>query len=116
MLINGDPDEPSTLPPGQSEDEALAEFFAWFEKWSAAGKVLDGGAELEHPSTARTVRGGTGGPVVTDGPYMELKEVIGGVVLLEAADLDEAVAVAATWPSLRRRPSLSIEVRPVVER
>jgi hypothetical protein len=52
--------------------------------------------------------------VVTDGPYLELKEVVGGFVVLEADDIDQAVAIAAEWPSLGR--SSSIEVRPIMER
>jgi hypothetical protein len=53
--------------------------------------------------------------MVTDGPYLELKEVVGGVVFLAADDLDDAVSVAATWPGLRS-PGTSVEVRPVIQR
>ena len=49
---------------------------------------------------------------MTDGPYLELKEVVGGFVLLEAEDIDEAVAIAAEWPL---SGATSIEVRPVIE-
>jgi hypothetical protein len=52
--------------------------------------------------------------VVTDGPYLELKEVIGGFVLLEADSIEEAVEVASTWP--RSAGMTSIEVRPVLAR
>jgi hypothetical protein len=52
--------------------------------------------------------------VVTDGPYLELKEVLGGFLILEADDIDEAVALAAGWPVLRG--SSSIEVRPCLDR
>jgi hypothetical protein len=112
MLICGDPDA-WEYDSGDSED-AMREVYAWFEKWSAAGKVTDGGAELEHPRTARTARGGADGqPVITDGPYLELKEVIGGVVFLAADNIDDAMAVAATWPGLKY-PNNSVEVRPTV--
>jgi hypothetical protein len=114
MLINQAPDAGNTAP--SSEREAMMEeIFAWMEKWGAAGKIADGGAELDHPRTARTARSGPDGqPVITDGPYLELKEVIGGIMFLEAPDIDEAIAIAATWPPLRE-PSHSVEVRPVLE-
>ena len=81
---------------------------------SAAGKIADGGAELDSVSKARPIRpDGAGGVVVTDGPYAELKEVIGGVVMLEAASMDDAIAFASTWPTLWG--SSSLEIRPVIE-
>jgi YCII-related domain len=55
-----------------------------------------------------------GRPVVTDGPYLELKEVIGGLILVEADDIDDAVNVAADWPTLAEFGD-KIEVRPVLE-
>ena len=95
-------------------DTRLKEIFAWFEKWGPAGKIADPGVHLQPTGTAKTVRPGPDGrPVVTDGPYLELKEVIGGLVVLEADDIDDAVAVASTWPGMRG--SASIEVRPLFE-
>jgi hypothetical protein len=91
---------------------AMARIDAWFERWEPQGKIV-GGGELDTVRTAKTIRPGPDGPVVTDGPYLQLKEVVGGVVFLEAADIDEAVAIAASWPLFA---SSSIEVRPVVER
>jgi hypothetical protein len=115
MLICGDPDEWDGTDPARVE-AGMREIYGWFEKWSAAGKIVDGGAELDHPRLARTARGSADGqPVVTDGPYLELKEIVGGVVFLEAADIDDAMAVAATWPGLND-PGNSVEVRPVVVR
>ncbi len=113
MLLSGDETEFNQAP--QEElDTRLKEIFAWFEKWGPAGKIADPGVHLQPTSTARTVRPGPdGGTVVTDGPYLELKEVIGGLVVLEAEDIDDAVAVAGTWPGLRG--SASIEVRPLFD-
>jgi hypothetical protein len=112
MLICGDEDRLAAT--GQvSGDEAMAQVYAWFERWGREGKIADGGAELDSVRTARTIRtAADGAPVVTDGPYLELKEVIGGVVFLEAEDMDEAVAVASTWPGLPLGAAL--EVRPVI--
>jgi hypothetical protein len=114
MLICEDPDLWDNASPEENE-AAMKEIYAWFEKWGAAGKIADGGAELQHPRTARTARRDDRGVVVTDGPYLELKEVVAGVVFLQADDLDDAMAVAATWPALSF-PSTSVEVRPVVAR
>lgn len=114
MLICGDPAEWAAADPADGE-AAMKEIYAWFEKWTAAGKIGDGGAQLEHPSKARAARSGPDGqPVVTDGPYLELKESIGGVVFIQADDLDEAMSVAATWPGLAYSTTTSVEVRPTV--
>jgi hypothetical protein len=115
MMINGDPDGWESAPPDES-GAVMEQIYGWFEKLSADGKIADGGAELQHPRTARTARRGADGQIVlTDGPYLEIKEVVGGVVMLNAADVDEAIAIAATWPGLLA-PTDSVEVRPVVER
>ena len=64
---------------------------------------------LQGVSNAVTVRAG-GGVSVTDGPFAETKEQLGGFFLIEARDLEEAIQVAASWPSARFG---SIEVRPI---
>jgi hypothetical protein len=98
MLICGDDQNWTSLEPGEEQD-LMKQVYGWYERWQPTGKILDGGAELQVRNTARTIRSGADGePVVTDGPYMELKEVVGGIVLLECDDIDEAVAMAATWP------------------
>lgn len=113
MLICGDPDEWEQAPP-EVAAAGMKEIYAWFERWQAAGKIAQGGEQLQHPRTARTARGGPDGtPTVTDGPYLELKEVVGGFIFLEAENLDDAMAVASTWPGLAYGPGNSVEVRPV---
>jgi hypothetical protein len=90
--------------------EAMADYeksSQWFEKYSKAGKVV-GGEELRGPSTATTVSRKDGRIVVTDGPFIESKEVIGGFAVIEVADLDEALAMAKEWPG-------TVEIRPVVD-
>ncbi len=80
----------------------------------AAGDRIQGGAALFPTSTATTVRvtGGRDGEVVTsDGPYAETKEVLGGFFLLECADLDEALGLAAQIPAAWNG---AVEVRPVI--
>jgi hypothetical protein len=70
-----------------------------------------GGNELHPTSKATTVRVQDGKTLVTDGPFAETKEQLGGYYLIEAADLDEATAIAARIPSANMGP---IEVRPIV--
>src|SRR3954464_10629328 len=82
---------------------------------AAAAAVIRGGAALYQTATATTVRvtGGKGGDIVTsDGPYAETKEVLTGFYLLECADLDEAVKVAAKIPAAWDG---AVEVRPTIE-
>jgi hypothetical protein len=67
---------------------------------------------LQSASTASTVRVRGGKRSVTDGPYAETKEQIGGFFVIEAGNFDEAIEVAANWPSARLG---SIEVRPIEE-
>ena len=86
-----------------------AEIGAWYEKWGATGK-LDGGHQLQGSDSARTVRAGG----VTDGPFVETKEVLGGYSVIEADSIDEAVDVAKTWPGVDRG-WITMEVRPVIE-
>lgn len=114
MLICGDEAAWASLTPAAEED-VMKEIYGWYEKWQPAGKVADGGIELQPKATAKTIRRGADGePVVTDGPYVELKEVLGSVVVLECDTIDEAVQIASEWPSSGGMSP--IEVRPVMER
>ncbi|MGZ4427766.1 MAG: YciI family protein [Nocardioidaceae bacterium] len=89
--------------------------FAWFTEHSEAGRIANGGAELQPSSTATTVRAGNDGePVMVDGPFTESKEVVGGFTLIDVPDLDAALAMARTWPPLRY-PGASVEVRPIID-
>jgi len=93
-----------------ARESAMADYEesgAWFEKYWKAGKVV-GGHELQGPSTATTVSRKNGKVTVTDGPFIESKEVIGGYAEIEVADLDEALAMAKEWPG-------TVEIRPVVD-
>jgi hypothetical protein len=94
-----------------SPDELKAmygEIGAWWEKHSKAGTIF-GGAQLQPARTATTVRHENGGTLVTDGPFIEAKETVGGFALVEVADLDGALQLAKTWPAKG-----SVEVRPLV--
>ncbi|MBI3803120.1 MAG: YciI family protein [Nitrospirae bacterium] len=67
---------------------------------------------LQSSQTASTVRVRNGKVSITDGPFAETKEQLGGFFLIEARDLNEAIQVASQWPSARLG---SIEVRPIEE-
>jgi hypothetical protein len=80
------------------------------EKWASSveGVRLDGD-RLQGVSAATTVRSRNGGPVVTDGPFAETKEQIAGYDVIDVADLDEAIAIAARHPVAAWG---AIEIRP----
>jgi hypothetical protein len=87
-------------------DAAAPDFVGYMNRYSQfgsdAGSAIVGGAVLmpEYTATTIEVRGGKHGKVVlTDGPYVESKEMLGGFYLLEAADLDEAIALASQIPA-----------------
>lgn len=99
--------------PEQEAKEVYESIFAHIEKWSARGRYIEGGKELQPPTTARTIRrNGSGGVVVTDGPYTEIKELIGGFMLIEADNYEEAIETASEWPGIKY--GAAIEIRPVV--
>jgi hypothetical protein len=70
------------------------------------------GVGLDAPETATTVRVQDGKTLTTDGPFVDMKEAVGGYLLLEADDLDAAIAVTATTPAARLGGA--IEIRPTV--
>ena len=72
-----------------------------------------GGAHLQPADTATTVRPGGGGILITDGPFADTKEVLGGYYVLDASNLDEALAFAQRIPAIRLGGA--VEVRPLVE-
>jgi hypothetical protein len=71
------------------------------------------GLQLQPPETATTVRVQDGKTLTTDGPFVEIKEAIGGYLLFEADDLDAAIELASRIPAARMGGA--IEVRPIVE-
>ncbi|MBO2454114.1 YciI family protein [Actinomadura barringtoniae] len=82
----------------------------WSEEMAERG-VIRGGAGLRPPSDATTVRVRGDEVLLTDGPFAETKEAIGGFTLIECADLDEAIEIAARHPAAGYG---SIEIRPVL--
>ena len=87
-------------------EQAFERVNQWFA--DHASKIVDRGAKLQGAESATTVRLGRGEPVITDGPFIEGKEVVSGYVVIEVADLDEALEVVKTWPGCP-----VVEIRPV---
>src|SRR5215813_2359601 len=84
-----------------------AEVGAWFAEHRSK---IGPSNQLQGPETATSVRFGPDGPpVVTDGPFLEGKEAIGGFAEIDVADLDEALRMAKTWPGRG-----TVEIRPVM--
>jgi hypothetical protein len=75
---------------------------------------VESGVQMQPPEAATTVRVENGEALVTDGPFVETKEALGGYLFLEADDLDAAIELAARIPAARLGGA--IEVRPLVER
>jgi hypothetical protein len=88
---------------------------AWFGKFR--DKVA-GGEELGEVIQVKTLRPGRQGEgvVVTDGPYVETKELLGGFVVLDVSDESEAIAIASEWPSLRSQAGATVQLQPVFVR
>jgi hypothetical protein len=102
--------------PGSWEALSEQEQAAVSDEYMAIGNepACAGGAQLQGPETATTVRVQDGQILTTDGPFADTKEVFGGYFLFDADDIDKVLDVAARIPAARMGGS--VEVRPIVER
>jgi hypothetical protein len=108
LLICGDENGMAAMSPQESE-AVLAGYAAFGEEMGKRG-VLVGGERLRPSTDATTVQVRDGKVLTADGPFAETKEQMGGFYLVDCADLDEAIEVAAKIPGASQG---SIEVRPV---
>ena len=101
--------------PTSQRDEVMQEYGDWVKVAAKSGYYL-AGAKLQGTENATTLRGGNGSgkPVITDGPFAETKEQLGGYHLVECKDLDEALAIAKRIPTLP--VGGTVEVRPIEHR
>jgi len=90
----------------------MGEFMKFTQQIQSAGQWL-ASSQLQPTAAATSVRLRDGKRLVTDGPFAETREQLGGYYLIEAKDLDEAIAIAARVPSVSAG---TVEVRPLVER
>ena len=115
LLIYDDDTTWADLP----DDERVALRAAEMPKWVALFEELGkadpnvSGKELDGRTTAKVVRVRNGERIVTDGPFAETKEVVGGLFLMELPDLDEAIRLAALIPAAQATGA--IEIRPVLQ-
>ena len=110
MLMFVDDQEAFHSVPEERKAEVYRQIGEWWGTHAAQGRIV-GGEQLQPPSTATTVRHRDGAdPVVTDGPFIEAKENIGGYAIVDVPDLDGALALAKSWPARG-----IVEVRPLVE-
>jgi hypothetical protein len=104
--------DPSRVFDRSAESEAaLADGYAHLEELKQSGTLVSNAA-LQLPTETVTVRVRDGKMSATDGPFMETKEVLGGFLLIEARDLNEAVRLAGAIPLARVG---TVEVRPLVD-
>ena len=94
-----------------NDDAALGEITSGHVRFGQEhGPALRGGNALQPSATSTSIRGdGSGGFTITDGAFAETKEALGGYYLVEAADLDEAIALSKDIPM----PNGGVEIRPV---
>lgn len=95
----------------QQQQTMLDECFTYDDQLRSKGHFTHGEA-LQSPDSARTLRWASGKLKVTDGPYAETKEQIGGLIILEARDLDQAVELMSKHPGVKAGPW---EIRPVAD-
>ena len=114
LLIN----QGTTPLPGSPDWERLSEDEqkAVYADYGAINETpgVSPGAQMQPPETATPVRVANGETLTTDGPFVEVKEALGGYLFFEVDDLDAAIALAARIPAARMGGA--IEVRPLVER
>lgn len=104
LLLHHDPSGWSRITP-EEQQQAMEKYMAWMNK------PFNIGSGRLAPEPGRVMRPGANGPSVTDGPYSETKEMLGGYYMIEAADYDQAVQRALDHPHLRYGGT--IEVRHV---
>jgi hypothetical protein len=116
MLLIYQGDTPSPYDPEAwarlSEDEQQA-VYADYQTINQTPGVTSGD-QMQPPEMATTVRVKDGNTLTTDGPFVEMKEALGGYLFFDAPDLDAAIALASRVPSARLGGA--VEVRPIVER
>jgi hypothetical protein len=110
LLIYGPPFDPSSVPPEVMEGQNAA--YAAYTKDVLDRGIMKGGEALQPSTAATSVRVRDGETLVTDGPFAETREQLGGYYLLDCKDLDDAIRWAARIPDATHG---TVEVRPVMD-
>lgn len=111
LLIYGNWDD-YTAEPGSPEFEAMMQGYYEFGQKLVAAGISHSGDELDGPTTATTLRVRDGASLLSDGPFIESKEQLGGFYILDVENLDEALKWAALIPGAHTG---AVEVRPIIE-
>ncbi len=110
MIYSSEAEDAAALARGDGDESALMAEYGAFTQGVIKSGAFKGANRLRPTSEATTVRVRESKTLTTDGPFAETREALGGYYLVEAANLDEAIAIAARIPTARTG---SIEVRPV---
>src|SRR5690242_7255710 len=114
MLLINQGDTPTPADPdawGRLTADEQKQIYADYQAINQTPGVTAADVQMQPPETATTVRVQDGETLITDGPFVEMKEALGGYLFYEAGDLDAAIALAATIPAARLGGA--IEVRPL---
>ena len=112
LIVGPESAHPSPQPPSAELEAEVTQAYLDYTRMLRDRGAFLGGEALQPNPTATTLRVVDGHPVVTDGPFIEAKEALGGFYLVEARDLDEALELAASCPGARWG---AVEVRPVMD-
>jgi hypothetical protein len=96
---------------GEQGEGLMAEIEAIMNELTESGEFV-GGEALADPSNTKTIRLVDGAPAITDGPYAEAKEHLGGYLIVDCESAERAADIARRWPSARFTP---LEVRPLMD-
>jgi hypothetical protein len=113
LIHQGDTPTPPSEQWEQLSDEEKGAIYGAYQGINETPGVTPG-VRMDAPETATTVRVADGETLITDGPFAETKEALGGYLFFEADDLDAAIELAARIPAARLGGA--VEVRPVIER
>jgi hypothetical protein len=96
---------------GKGSDALMGEVNAIMQELTESGELV-GGEALADPSNTKTIRPRDGVPAVTDGPFAEAKEHLGGYLIVECESVERATEIAKRWPNSR---FAAMEVRPLMD-
>jgi hypothetical protein len=105
LMLFDNPAQDINLSPQQMQ-QVVAEYKQWAEQLARQGKLVGGDKLAEHGG--KTLRGSAGKLIITDGPFAEAKEVLGGYFVINANSLDEAVELSKTCPHIKYGSSIQI--------
>ncbi|HUQ44297.1 MAG TPA: YciI family protein [Candidatus Limnocylindria bacterium] len=112
LVYDEDSASPSPEPPDMAAIGAVMEEYDAYSQMLRDRGAYVAGEALQPVTTATTIRSRDGQTLTTDGPFAETKEALGGFYLIEAKDLDDALALGGACPGAKYG---SIEVRPIVD-